>query len=308
MRGWFVAIALSLATAAAAQLTPEQAAIIAGDPPAPLQTLALRDLPRPAGPWRSLFNGRDLRGWQTWLGYADTSLTFRPRKVPPLGTSVDSSEIFRVVRVDGAPAIRAGGRYWGSLATMAAFADFHLSLDYKWGAAPEDGLRNNGIVYFSHGEPGAVFGTWMTGMEFQLMHGSNGMAIPMGNRIRAHVTIGQDRTIAYPHRIFRLGGRDIDLANGNPAYSVEAASDAERPPGEWNHLDLYVVGNHSIHVVNGVPVMELRDVGELDEAGRRVPLARGRIQLQSEGAVTYFRNIRIRQIRALPRVAPTGRY
>ena len=163
-------------------------------------------------------------------------------------------------------------------------------------------MRNNGVVYFSHGRPGGVFGTWMTGMEFQLQHGSNGMAIPMGNQVRAHVTVAQDRSILYPFRRFRLGGRDIDLANGNPAYSVEAANDAERPIGQWNHLDLYVVGNHSIHVVNGVPVMELRDVAELDATGRRVPLTHGRIQLQSEGAVTYFRNIRVEPIRTLPRV------
>jgi len=125
---------------------------------------------------------------------------------------------------------------------------------------------------------------------------------PDGSQVRAHVTIGQDRAIAYPNRRFRLGGRDIDLANGNPAYSVEAAEDSERPIGEWNHLDLYVVGNHAIHVVNGVPVMELRDVGELDAAGRRVPLTHGRIQLQSEGAITWFRNIRVEPIRTLPRV------
>ena len=129
MRGWTMAIALSLATGAAAQLNPEQAAIIAGDPPAALQNLRLIDIAGPVGPWRSLFNGRDLRGWQAWLGYADTSLTFRPRTVAPLGTSVGTSEIFRVVRVDGRPAIRAGGRYWGSLATVEAFGR-HRVLTY----------------------------------------------------------------------------------------------------------------------------------------------------------------------------------
>ena len=302
MRKLALLVPLLLAGSAAAQMTPQQAAIVAGDPPAGPQQLRLVDLPRPAGPARSLFNGRDLAGWEPWLGYADTSLTFRPQTVAPLGTSIDTGEIFAVADIDGAPAIRAGGRYWGSLAHVDELADFHLSLDYKWGPAREGEVRNNGLVYFSHGRPGAVFGTWMTGMEFQLQHGSNGMAIPMGNQVRAHVTVGQDRTIAYPHRRFRLGGRDIDLANGNPAYSVEAANDAERPPGQWNHLDLYVVGNHAIHVVNGVPVMELRDVGELDAAGRRVPLTRGRIQLQSEGAVTWFRNIRVEPIRTLPRV------
>jgi hypothetical protein len=293
---------LLLATGAAAQMSPQQAAIVAGDPTARPQRLRLVDLPRPAGPARSLFNGRDLAGWQPWLGYADTSLTFRPQIVAPLGTSIDTSEIFTVATVDGAPAIRAGGRYWGSLATNAEFADYHLSLDYKWGPARDGEVRNNGVVYYSHGTPGGVFGTWMAGMEFQLQHGSNGMAIPMGNQVRARVAIAQDRGIAYPYRRFRLGGREIDLANGNPAYSVEAANDAERPVGEWNRLDLYVVGNHSIHVVNGVPVMELRDVGALDPAGRRVALVRGRIQLQSEGAITWFRNIRIEPIRTLPRV------
>jgi len=302
MRSWTLAAALLLATGAAAQMNPEQAAIVAGDPPARPQHLRLADLPRPAGPSRSLFNGRDLAGWEPWLGYSDPSMTFRPQSVAPLGTSIDTSEIFGVASVDGAPAIRAGGRYWGSLASAAEFADFHLSLDYKWGPVREGEVRNNGVVYFSHGRPGGVFGTWMTGMEFQLQHGSNGMAIPIGNQIRARVTVGQDRSIIYPHRRFRLGGRDIDLANGNPAYSVEAANDAERPVGEWNHLDLYVVGNRAVHVVNGVPVMELRDIGELDAGGRRVPLTRGRIQLQSEGAVTFFRNIRVEPIRALPRI------
>lgn len=297
-----LAASLLVAGGAAAQMTPQQAAIVAGDPPAQAQRLRLTHLPRPAGPARPLFNGRDLAGWEPWLGYADTSLTFRPQTVAPLGTGADTNEIFGVAMVDGAPAIRAGGRYWGSLATIAEYADFHLSLDYKWGPAREGEVRNNGVVYYSHGAPGGVFGTWMAGMEFQLQHGSNGMAIPMGNRIRARVTVAQDMGIAYPYRRFRLGGREIDLANGNPAYSVEAANDVERPIGQWNRLDLYVVGNHAVHVVNGVPVMELRDVAELDAAGRRVPLTRGRIQLQSEGAVTWFRNIRIEPIRTLPRV------
>src|SRR5262245_57615832 len=150
--------------------------MIDGDPPARPQHLRLTRLPRPAGPARSLFNGRDLSGWEPWLGYADTALTFRPQTAPPLGTSIDASGIFAVAQGDGAPAIRAGGRYWGSLATVAEYADFHLSLDYKWGPARAGEARNNGVVYFSHGRPGGVFGTWMAGMEFQLQHGSNGMA------------------------------------------------------------------------------------------------------------------------------------
>jgi hypothetical protein len=302
MRILAMAAALLVATGGQAQTGPQQAEIIKDDPPAQPQRLELVDLPKATGPARDLFNGRDLAGWAPWLGYADTSLTFKPQTVAPLGTSIDTREVFAVETVDGGPAIRAGGRYWGSLATTEDFADYHLSLEYRWGGLREGESRNNGVVYFSHGSPGAVFGTWMTGMEFQLEHGSNGMAIPMGNSVRTHVTIAQDKGVRYPYRVFRMGGREIDLANGNPAYSVEHASDAERPVGRWNRIDLYVVGDHAVQVVNGVPVMELRDVAEVDAAGNRVKLTHGRIQLQSEGAVTWFRNIRIEPITALPRI------
>jgi hypothetical protein len=302
MRIVLAAAALLASASAQAQITPEQAEIIKDDPAAGPQLLELADLPRATGPARDLFNGRDLTGWAPWLGYADTALTFKPQTVAPLGTSADTGEIFVVETVDGGPVIRAGGRYWGSLAYAEPLADYHLSLEYKWGALEPGQARNNGIVYFSHGEPGGVFGTWMAGMEFQLEHGSNGMAIPMGNRLRTRTTIGQDRSVRYPFRVFRLGGKAIDLANGNPAYSVEAGSQAEKPLGEWNRIDLYLVGNRAVHVVNGVPVMLLEDISEIAADGARVPMIRGRIQLQAEGAETFFRNIRVEPIAALPEV------
>ena len=306
-RGWrmrtgMILAALLAAGTARAQGADEREAIIAGDPAAQPQTLALKDVPRATGPARDLFNGRDLAGWEAWLGYADPALTFRPQTVAPLG-AVDPSEIFRVVTTDGGPAIRAGGRTWGSLATASDFADYHLSLEYKWGGLEPGQARNNGIVYVSHGPAGGVFGTWRSGIEFQLERGSNGMVIPMGNAMRARTTIAQDRGVRYPFRVFRVGGKAIDLANGNPAYSVEAASQAEKPLGAWNRIDLYVLGNRAVHVVNGVPVMVLEDIAEIGADGRRVPMTRGRIQLQAEGAETFFRNIRVEPIAALPTVA-----
>jgi hypothetical protein len=305
MRIMLASILSLLAAAALAQTSPERAAIVAGDPPAAAQRLRLVDLPRPSRAARALFNGRDLECWHPWLGYADPSITFRaPPGAEPIGGGfgVDASEIFSVVSEDGAPAIRAGGRYWGSLAFCEDWSDYHLSLEYKWGPAEAGAVRNNGVVYHSHGMLGGVFGTWTTGMEFQLQHGSNGMAIPMGNAIRTRTTVAQDMALIYPHRRFRIGGRAIDLANGNPAYSVEAANDAERPVGEWNRIDLYVVGDRAVHVVNNVPVMVLEGIAEVDARGRRRPLTHGYIQLQAEGPVTYFRNISIEPIRRLPRV------
>jgi hypothetical protein len=88
-----------------------------------------------------------------------------------------------------------------------------------------------------------------------------------------------------------------------PAFNVEAASDAEKPLGEWNTLDLYAVGDESIHVVNGVPVMAAHHLRTTEGPGKPVkPLTEGRIQLQSEGAETYFRNISIEPIDHLPKI------
>ncbi len=142
----------------------------------------------------------------------------------------------------------------------------------------------------------------MAGMDFQLQNGANGMAIPMSNAVRTRVTIAHDDTLIYPTRRFRSGGREIDLANGNPAYSVAPANDAERPIGQWNRIDLYVVGDRAVHVVNGVPVMVLEGLAVIGAQGNRTPLTHGRIQLQAEGGTTFFRNIRIEPIRSLPRV------
>jgi len=52
--------------------------------------------------------------------------------------------------------------------------------------------------------------------------------------------------------------------------------------------------------VNGHVVMVLENSVEFGPDDTRVPLTRGKIQLQSEGAEVYYRNIRIRSLAALP--------
>lgn len=298
-------MALALPTGAAAQAANE--AVIAGDPPAKPQHLMLTDLPPATGPVLRLFDGRGLDDWEPWLGYADPALTYRRPPVAPLGVPASPAPGFSVVQEDGAPALRVEGKTWGSLVHKADLANYHLSLEFKWGDqlwAPRlTEPQNNGLLYHSHGAPGVVWGTWMRAVEFEIMRGSTGMVVPVGDAIRARTTAAQDRGIIYPHRRFRVGGRAIDVTNnGNPDWNVDAAQDAEKPVGQWNRLDLYVVGDRAIHVVNGVPVMALTDLAEIDAQGRRVPLTHGRIQLQSEGAETFFRDIRVEPIARLPKL------
>jgi len=283
-----VALALCLATPALAA-------------PPPGKPLKLADVPKPAGPVTSLFNGRDLKDWDAWLGYADPALTYTRPAVAPLGATARSAEIFKVVVEDGRPALYVNGKTWGSLVRKGDFRNYHLRLQYKWGpgrwAPRETQAPNNGLLYHSHGVPGAVWGTWSQAVEFEIMTGSIGMVVPVGEAISATTTVVDDPALIPPKLRFAPGGRDKTVKGGTADWNIEAYSDAEKPTGQWNTLDLYVLGDRAVHVVNGVPVLEVRDL-KADGA----PLTHGAIQLQSEGAETFFRDITLEPITRLPRV------
>lgn len=297
------AAAPAIAADPAPKMSAEQAAAIAGDPDYTPQRLTLADLPKATGSKTSLFNGRDLSDWDLWLGFEDPGLTYTAPAVQPIGV-VQPGREFSVVQEDGRAAIRVEGKTWGSLVNKRELSNYHLRAQFKWGpktwAPRESEPPNNGLLYHSRGEPGAVFGTWTTAVEFEIMVGSTGMVVPVGTNVGVRTDAARDWSIIYPHRRYMAGGRTVDVAV--PAWNVQTASDHEKPAGEWNTLDLYVVGDRAVHVVNGVPVMQVWGLTIADKDGRRSPLTSGRIQFQSEGAEFFVRDIEVEPIAALPTV------
>ncbi|PCD03611.1 hypothetical protein COC42_04400 [Sphingomonas spermidinifaciens] len=305
------AMLMAVAAPAAAQESIEAARAIAGEPAAAPQRLVLADVPEPRGKRTALFDGQSLKGWTPWLGYADPAITYNAGPTArPIGTSRDTRGDFAVRTVDGAPAIWVKGETWGSLVHRADLSNYHLRLEFKWGArtfAPrETQPRNNGLLYHTHGRPGEVFGTWRPSSEFEIMTGSTGMIVAVGGKVRGRTEVAFDPKLIAPHLRYRMGGREIDIVNGTPTWNVEAGTDAERPVGAWNTLDLYVVGDRAVHVVNGVPVAMVRDLATIAPDGTRRPLTHGQIQLQSEGAETWFRAITVEPIDRLPTVRVAG--
>jgi hypothetical protein len=254
----------------------------------------------------ALFNGTNLEGWETFLGRPHRSSDLagardeRGEYVEPLGVGRDPKGVFSIVTLDGAPAIRVSGEIYGALTTAREFGDYHLRFDFMWGSrkwAPrEQAPRDTGCCYHASGPHGASYGFWMQSCEFQIMEGDCGDFYGL-----AGVTVDVDAVLRDPSNpksdaLYRPGAGPI---RGHTRRVVRSA-DHERPPGEWNTLDLYCAGQQSLHVVNGRPVMRL--LGFRRRSGdRESPLERGRIQLQSEGAEVFFRNIAIRPIRALPK-------
>jgi len=295
----------------------EEQAVIAQDPPFHPQRLALALVPQSRRAPVRLFNERDLTGWDSWLGYADPHDTYGQPSAEPIGLNHDTSHVFSVVNEDGRPAIFVSGKIWGGLITRKSYRNYHLHLQFKWGKNAWFAMpRNNGVLYHSHGGYGAFFGTWMSALEFELVPKSVGMLLAVGDskgthsfrtvdwRVGANVEVGRDPSIGYPFRRYMKGGRLSPIQM--PAFNVEAGSNAERPLGEWNTLDLYVLGDRSIHVVNGVPVMAASGLSTTEGTGAKRPLVEGRIQFQSEGAETYFRDITITPITRLPQIVSIG--
>ncbi len=305
MKAILIAAALAQATAPS---PVDQARAIVGDAPATAQTLLLTDVPPPTGPMRELFNRRDLTGWETWLGYPDPAVTYRDQpSATPIGRTRATIGDVAVKMIEGAPALWVKGQTWGAIVHDADLRDYHLRLEYRWGdkrwAPRVDKAPNNGLLYHTHGAPGAVFGTWQPSVEFEIMTGSTGMAVAVGRDVRIRTTAALDPALVSPPVRYRMGGTPVEIVNGTLIWNVENARDAERPAGQWNTLDLYVLGDRAVHVVNGVPVMVVEGLATVASDGTRTPLTHGRIQLQSEGAETWFRRVAVQPIDRLPQVA-----
>ena len=69
--------------------------------------------------------------------------------------------------------------------------------------------------------------------------------------------------------------------------------------GEWNTMEIYTFDGNSVHVVNGKVNNRIYNARYLED-GEEVPLTKGKIQLQSEGAEIYYRNLQIEPISAIP--------
>lgn len=257
--------------------------------------------------FRSLFNGTDLTGWETYIGVPESSMEVPGMEKDssglyqePIGFNNDPLNIFTVVEEDGQPAVKVTGQINGSLATVEEFENYHFRMETKWGEKKwlgEDRLRNSGLLYHGVGDYGAGFGVWKKSHECQLMETMAGDSYRMGDTycsIRASLPEGEDRYVYDPEADL------VAFGEGKPGGKICSKSVTnEKPVGEWNTIEIICVGDTSIHIINGVVNM-INVESHLVEEGRKIPLTSGNIQLQSEGAEVFFRGMEIRSLDQIP--------
>lgn len=258
-----------------------------------------------SGKTQVLFNNSDLAGWDTYIGSAYDS-TEKKFDGPRSGLNSDPLGVFSVVNEDGKPAIRISGERFGGISSKQIFSNYHLQLEFKWGKSkwhPKKGAnRDSGLLYHAVGEHGADGGFWMRSQEFQIQEGDCGDYWGVAGGVADVPSLEKDRG----KFVFAPGAPLLTFMEGGPhGRNCIKYPDAEKPYGEWNRIDLYCYGDTSVHIVNGKVTMILYNSRQM-QGNQEVPLTSGKIQLQSEGAELFYRNIRLVGIRELPRSFRSG--
>ncbi len=256
--------------------------------------------------WAYLFNGDNLEQWDTYLGpHFGPGITWENIEVQPaIGLNNDTLDVFSVVNLDGESVLRISGQAWGGIFTKEDFANYHLQLQFKWGTKkwyPREGAsdkRDSGLLYHGIGTHGEDDLFWLKSQEFQIQEGDCGDFWGVaGTIIDVRAQMGRDSAYYYNPKAPLL---TFSTSSGN-GRNCKKSPDAERSYGEWNTIDLYCFEGTSVHMVNGTATMILHNSRHETEDGKKVPLTTGKIELQSESAEVFYKDIRIRPIKALPK-------
>jgi hypothetical protein len=200
---------------------------------------------RKLGPTLQLFNGKNLDGWYTYIR--------------PVGKNTDPDGIFKVEE----GLIHVLGKSFGYVATNDEFDDFHLAVEFKWGAKKwpprQNAKRDSGILYrFPAGQEDRV---WPYSIECQVQEGDCG-------------------------DLWLINGTSVVVDGVTQLRFVQKKRDGEHPTGQWNRIEVIADGDHLTHIVNGVIVNEASGLN----------VAKGKVLLQSEGAEVYYRKVELRKM------------
>ena len=229
----------------------------------------------------SLFNGKDLSGWYTFI--------------KDRGTGIDPKQVFTVQ--DGL--IRISGEEYGCITTNEEYNDYKLTVEFKWGTktfAPRtDKARDNGILLHSTGIDGGYSGTWMHSIECQIIEGGTGDFLVVGDGSdKFSLTSNVAPKKQGGGNVFMPGGQPLTINGGRidwfardpnwkDVLGFRGEKDVERVVGKWNKIECIAQGDNISIYLNGVLVNQ----------AYRVKPTRGKIQIQSEGAEMFVRKVEI---------------
>jgi len=259
--------------------------------------------------WTPLLD-KDLSQWEMYLGYrlkndynGEAPQDEQGAMIEPIGLNKNESQVFTVKEENGNPVLRISGEIYGCIFTKQEYENYRLKLKVKWGEKKweprMDKLKDSGICYHSIGEPGIDYWrAWMLSQEFQIMDGHMGDYWSIENTaIDVRALLPED--IMNPVASEKQPFLSIGEGSGTVGFCLRSA-DYESPHGEWTTIELICLNGQSLHIVNGHVVMVLKNSRYITD-GKIIPLTKGKIQIQSEAAEVYYKDIMISPIDARPK-------
>jgi hypothetical protein len=220
--------------------------------------------------------------------------------VKPIGYNINQDKVFSIIMENGVPVLKIDGDIYGCIFTKQDFKNYHLKLKVKWGDKKysprlnED--KDSGVLYHSQGKCGVEYWrTWMLSQEFQVTEKGMGdywSQASSRSDVKARKD-GKDYFFDNSGTLMAFGG---GTGNGNFCH---AGTDAEIK-GDWNELELITYGDKSVRIVNGKVVMALSNSRYMVN-GEAKPLISGKIQIQSEAAEVYYKDMMIKKIDGMPK-------
>ena len=263
-----------------------------------------------ANDWQPLLD-KQLSQWDIYLSYKHSEdydgnipLDAQGNPIAPIGlnTGNDTHQVFTVIEEKGQPVLRVSGEYYGAVTSKQRYRNYHLKLQFRWGDLKWPPrltkLKDSGILYHAIGEHGQeYFRAWMLSQEFQIMEGHIG-------DYWSQATSAIDIRAYQPEYIMNAVADEsqdyLKVGKGEALMGfVLRKENHEKPAGQWNTLELICFEGQSLHIVNGQVVMVLKNSRYLKD-GVSTPLIEGKIQLQSEAAELFYKDIAIKQLDKLP--------
>lgn len=262
-------------------------------------------LPAADEEWKPLLD-ESLSQWEIFMGVPHESVDVPgfpkssskdSRSGTPIGLGKDPLGVFSTKQEGGETILYITGQIYGGLSTKEEYGDYHLSLEMKWGEKKWEprlaDRRDSGVLVHATGPHGKFWDVWMASLECQIQEHDCGDFIGLAGAsavIRVGPSPAPDKRMTYN-------------PDGEPKRTkgyINARTDADKPNGEWNKIEIYTLGDSAVFVVNGVVNMVLTE-----SLIRNKPLTKGKIQIQSEAAEVSYRDIKIRPIKAFPKeIAP----
>lgn len=258
--------------------------------------------------WTNLLD-KDLSHWDNYLSFkhqigydGQAPKDNNGNLIQPIGLNQPGYNVFTVIEEENELVLKISGEIYGCLFTKEEYSNYHLKLKVKWGDMKWDPrkklLKDSGVLYHSIGAPGIDYWrSWMLSQEFQIMEGHMGDYWNLANSaidIKAFIPESTMNPVADISQAFIPFGEGEEI----PGFCIRSAN-YENYTGEWTTIELICFEGKSLHVVNGNVVMILKDSRYVKD-GKTIPLIKGKIQLQSEAAEVYYKDIRIKNLDILP--------